>query len=81
LVAGQRAAVLAGSPDAAGAPKDGAEVKEDPLVGVVTDVTAGEGESAPSVVTMLVDTAAARRAAQIDKPHVVVLSPTGREVP
>jgi hypothetical protein len=63
LVAGQRAAVLAGSPDAAGAPKDGAEVKDDPLVGVVTDVTAGEGESAPVVVTLLVDTAAARRAA------------------
>lgn len=82
LVAGQRVAVVTGSGAADGAAAaGGTDYKDSPLVGVVTDVAATEGESVPTVVTLLVDTGAARRAALIDKPRLVVLSPVGREVP
>jgi hypothetical protein len=84
LAAGQRVAVLPGAPAATAGEQTGDQAQGSPgtpLVGTVTDVTTGDQNSAPSVVTVLVDTAAASRAATIDKPHLVVLSPTSREVP
>ncbi|MET9293076.1 SAF domain-containing protein [Streptomyces sp. NPDC003077] len=83
LAAGQRVAVLPGAASVAAAePGDrmrgGAPA---PLVGTVREVEAGESDSAASTVTALVETAAAGRAATIDKPRVVVLSPMTREVP
>ncbi|GAA1931801.1 hypothetical protein GCM10009753_77050 [Streptantibioticus ferralitis] len=47
----------------------------------LSNVAAGDRDSAASVVTVLADTTAAGRAARIDKPRRVVLSPVGREVP
>ncbi|WP_431953445.1 SAF domain-containing protein [Actinacidiphila sp. bgisy167] len=79
VTVGQRVAVLPGRFDAEGGA--GSADAEEPLVGVVTDAIPGEGASEPTVLSMLVDTAAARRAVRVDKPHVVVLSPVGREVP
>jgi hypothetical protein len=84
LGAGQRVAVFPGAPSAAPTEQPGDGAKDNSgagLVGTVTDVTAPDRDSAASVVTVLVDTAAAGRAARMDKPHVVVLSPAGREVP
>ncbi len=78
--AGQRVAVFPGAQAGGGAEQPGQEATS-ALVGTVTDVAEGDRESAPSVVTVLVDTAAAVRAARIDKPHLVVLSPSGQEVP
>ncbi len=84
LSAGQRVAVFPGAPSAAPAEQSGDASKDNSgvgLVGTVTDVAAPDHDSAASAVTVLVDTAAAGRAARMDKPHVVVLSPAGREVP
>ncbi|MCQ4084389.1 SAF domain-containing protein [Streptomyces sp. RB6PN25] len=87
LEAGQRVAILPGSSDTGGtepsptSPPDGSTPAS--VVGTVMSVTAAsaDGGSAGSVVTVLLDTAAASRAAQIARPHLVVLSPTGRELP
>ncbi|MDI5974034.1 SAF domain-containing protein [Streptomyces sp. SL13] len=74
---GERVAVLPGA-------STGDQAQDDhafSVVGTVTDVVAMDQESEAAVVTVLVDTAASRRAAAIDKPHMVILNPTTREVP
>ncbi len=81
--AGQRVAVLSGVSGDTVTGQSGEQAQTapvTPLVGTVTDVAAGVQDSG-AVVTLLVDTAAAERAARFDKPHVVVLSPLSREVP
>lgn len=88
LAAGERVAILPG-PSAAGVTaqstdgSSGAGASAEAVVGTVIEVApaGATGEAAGSVVTVLLDTAAAGRAAQIEKPRLVVLSPTGREVP
>lgn len=84
LAAGQRVAVLPGTPAAMTGEQSSDQAQGGsgaPLVGTVTDVAAGDQSSATTVVTVLVDTAAATRAAAIGKPRLVVLSPKSREVP
>ena len=79
LSAGQRVAVVPAATEQSGdAGKDEPDVA---LVATVTDVAAADRDDAGTVVTVLIDTAAAGRAARIDKPHLIVLSPASREVP
>ena len=85
LDAGERVAVLPGPAVEAAVGQSGDGVTDDVgtgsvLVGTVTDVAAGDQDSG-TVVTVLVDTAAAARAVRVFKPHLVVLSPVDREVP
>ncbi|MEV3854956.1 SAF domain-containing protein [Streptomyces sp. NPDC050095] len=62
--------------------KDGeAEAGPAAVVGTVTGVKAPEAAGGVRVVTVLVETGAARRAAQLDHPRVVVLPAQGREAP
>ncbi|WP_310726914.1 SAF domain-containing protein [Streptomyces sp. N2A] len=81
LSQGERVAVLPG-PAETGA-VEGVAMEEAPsgVVGTVTDVRAPESAGGPRVVTVLVETAAARRAAQLEHPRVVVLPAEGREAP
>ncbi|WP_235978644.1 SAF domain-containing protein [Streptomyces lycii] len=80
LSRGERVAVLSG-PAAGKAPGDEAEKTVSAVVGTVTDVRKPESAGGPRVVTVLVETGAARRAAQLDHPRVVVLPAEGREAP
>ncbi|MER6091286.1 SAF domain-containing protein [Streptomyces bluensis] len=79
LARGERVAVLSGP---AGAGAVGDEEKEPSAVaGTVTGVREPESAGGPRVVTVLVETGAARRAAQLEHPRVVVLPAQGREAP
>ncbi|MFF3517386.1 SAF domain-containing protein [Streptomyces sp. NPDC002573] len=81
LARGERVAVL---PGPAGGAAVGNEAEEKPasaVVGTVAGVRAPEAAGGPRVVTVLVETAAARRAAQLEHPRVVVLSAEGRDAP
>ncbi|MGP3949622.1 SAF domain-containing protein [Streptomyces sp. 7N604] len=81
LARGERVALLPG-PAGAGAVTHGSEEKAvSAVVGTVTGVRAPESAGGPRVVTALVETAAARRAAQLEHPRVVVLPAEGREAP
>lgn len=87
LSRGERVAVLPG-PVSAGAGAGSGEVKGDgkqqpvsAVAGTVTGVRAPESVGGPRVVTVLVETGAARRAAQLEHPRVVVLPAEGREAP
>ncbi|WP_078492404.1 SAF domain-containing protein [Streptomyces yerevanensis] len=81
LARGERVAVLPG-PAGAGAVSDEAEEKAvSAVAGTVTGVRAAESAGGPRVVTVLVETGAARRAAQLEHPRVVVLPAQGREAP
>ncbi|MFF2811834.1 hypothetical protein ACFVT2_32605 [Streptomyces sp. NPDC058000] len=51
------------------------------VTGTVTGVRAPESAAGPRVVTVLVETGAARWAAQLENPRVVVLPAEGREAP
>ncbi|MCX5535740.1 SAF domain-containing protein [Streptomyces sp. NBC_00006] len=78
---GDRVALVAG-PDASGGTDDGDDAKgASSVVGTVTGVRAAESAGGPRVVSVLVETAAANRAAQLERPRVVVLSVQGREAP
>ncbi|MDQ1024784.1 hypothetical protein QF035_002366 [Streptomyces umbrinus] len=78
---GERVALLSG-PSGSGAATDEAEEKAASAVaGTVTGVRAAESAGGPRVVTVLVETGAARRAAQLEHPRVVVLPAEGREAP
>ncbi|MFE0178023.1 SAF domain-containing protein [Streptomyces sp. NPDC059002] len=79
---GERVAVLAG-PDGAGAVNDEVKGKaaSSVVAGTVTGVREPESAGGPRVVTVLVETGAARRAAQLEHPRVVVLPAEGREAP
>ncbi|MFJ9174939.1 SAF domain-containing protein [Streptomyces sp. NPDC102360] len=78
---GDRVALVAG-PDAAGAADGGDDAKgPDSVVGTVAGVRAAESAGGPRVVSVLVETAAALRAAQLEHPRVLVLSVQGREAP
>ncbi|MFZ3555842.1 SAF domain-containing protein [Streptomyces sp. BH055] len=83
LARGERVGVLPG-PAGVGedVPKDG-KGEEGPaaVIGTVTGVKVPESAGAARVVTVLVETGAARRAAQLDHPRVVVLPAQGREAP
>ncbi|MFF4602596.1 SAF domain-containing protein [Streptomyces sp. NPDC001339] len=84
LSRGERVAVLPGSADTgANAMEDAAEEEsaDSSVAGTVAGVRAPESAGGPRVVTVLVETAAARRAAQLEHPHVVVLPAEGGESP
>lgn len=83
LSQGQRVALLPGpAPGTADVAGDGAAAPPDPVVvGTVTSVQAPESAGGPRVVSVLVATGAARRAAGLESPRVVVLPPQGREAP
>ncbi|MGW2055901.1 hypothetical protein ACWCOZ_18620 [Streptomyces sp. NPDC001840] len=51
------------------------------VAGTVTGVQVAESADGPRVVTVLVETGAARRAARLERPRVVVLPAEGREAP
>ncbi|MFM9446958.1 SAF domain-containing protein [Streptomyces acidiscabies] len=78
LARGERVAVLNG-PSTAGTSVGGADSAA--VVGTVTGVQAPESVGGLRVVTVLVETAAARRAASFEHPRVVVLPAEGREAP
>ncbi|MCZ0976061.1 SAF domain-containing protein [Streptomyces albulus] len=86
LSKGERVAVVPG-PDGTGTGTgavDGAREEESAapsMVGMVVGVRAPESAGGPRVVTVLVETAAVRRAARLDHPHVVVLPTEGGESP
>ncbi|MER6566329.1 SAF domain-containing protein [Streptomyces sp. NPDC001093] len=79
LARGERVAVLPG-PDGAAAAGD-QETAPSAVAGTVTSVREPESAGGPRVVTVLVETGAARRAAQLEHPRVVVLPAEGREAP
>jgi hypothetical protein len=83
LSQGQRVALLPGpTPGSADVAGDGAAAAPDAMVvGTVTSVEAPESAAGPRVVSVLVATGAARRAAGLESPRVVVLPPQGREAP
>ncbi|WP_234384679.1 SAF domain-containing protein [Streptomyces sp. MMG1121] len=79
LARGERVAVL---PGPAGTALTGDEEQAASTVaGTVTGVREPESAGGPRVVSVLVETAAARRAAQLEHPRVVVLPAEGREAP
>ncbi|MEV8015278.1 SAF domain-containing protein [Streptomyces sp. NPDC086554] len=78
---GERVAVVPG-PDGAGAAKEEeGEEAASAVAGTVTGVRAAESAGGPRVVTVLVETGAARRAAQLEQPRIVVLPAEGRGAP
>jgi hypothetical protein len=79
LARGERVAVLPGPAGASG--EEAGDKAASAVVGTVTGVRAPEPAGGPRVVTVLVETAAARRAAQLEHPRVVVLPAEGREAP
>lgn len=83
LSRGERVAVLPGPGPAEGGARQSEESAPAASVvaGTVTGVRAPESAGGPRVVTVLVETAAARRAAQLDRPRLVVLPVAGREAP
>ncbi|GAU71112.1 hypothetical protein SSP35_27_00330 [Streptomyces sp. NBRC 110611] len=84
LAQGEHVAVLSGPAGTDAGPVEGAageEAEDSSVVGTVMAVRAPESVGGPRVVTMLVETAAARRAAQLDHPRVVVLPTEERESP
>ncbi|MFD7712128.1 SAF domain-containing protein [Streptomyces sp. NPDC059786] len=80
LVRGERVAVLAG-PAGGGVVDDADAQAASAVAGTVTGVREPESAGGPRVVTVLVETAAARRAAQLEHPRVVTLPAEGREAP
>ncbi|MGW3627533.1 SAF domain-containing protein [Streptomyces sp. NPDC000880] len=80
LARGERVAVLPG-PAGTGAVNDEEEKAASAVAGTVTGVREAESAGGPRVVTVLVETGAARRAAQLEHPRVVVLPAEGREAP
>ncbi len=80
LERGDRVAVLAG-PSGAGVAEKPDTATDSVVTGTVTGVRAPEAAGGPRVVTVLVETAAARRAAGLAHPRVVVLPAEGREAP
>lgn len=83
LSRGERVALLPGPAlEGSGVEVDGEGVAPEPVVvGTVTAVQAPESAGGPRVVTVLVETGAARRAAGLVSPRVVVLPAQGREAP
>ncbi|GAA2110252.1 SAF domain-containing protein [Streptomyces synnematoformans] len=79
LARGERVAVLPGPAGAEAVVEE--EGVSSAVVGTVTGVAEPESAGGPRVVTVVVETAAARRAAQVEHPRVVVLSARGREAP
>ncbi|WP_322942468.1 SAF domain-containing protein [Actinacidiphila yeochonensis] len=83
LSMGERVALLPGpASEGAGVEVTGTDAVPDPVVvGTVTSVEAPVSAGGPRVVTVLVETGAARRAAGLESPRVVVLPAQGREAP
>ncbi|MEU6572548.1 SAF domain-containing protein [Streptomyces sp. NPDC046805] len=79
LVRGERVAVLPGPAGAEAVDEE--EKAASTVAGTVTGVREPESAGGPRVVTVLVETGAARRAAQLEHPRVVVLPAEGREAP
>lgn len=79
LAAGERVAVLPGPAGVEAVVEE--EETSSAVVGTVTDVREPESAGGPRVVTVLVETGAARRATQLEHPRVVVLPAQGRETP
>ncbi|WP_338672600.1 SAF domain-containing protein [Streptomyces sp. SCSIO 30461] len=80
LVRGERVALLPGAADVRVDAEAQASVPS-AVVGTVAGVRASESAGGPRVVTVLVETAAARRAVQLEHPRVVVLSADRRDAP
>lgn len=81
LSLGKRVAVLSGPTGAEPVKSDAGDKPASVVTGTVTGVRAPESAGGPRVVTLLVETGAARRAAQLEHPRVVVLPAEGREAP
>ncbi|WP_346267765.1 SAF domain-containing protein [Streptomyces sp. SID8354] len=81
LSRGERVAVLPGPTGGGGAPQADEGEASAAVMGTVTGVRAPESSGGPQVVTVLVETGAAKRAAQLEHPRVVVLPAEGREAP
>jgi hypothetical protein len=83
LSPGQRVALLPGpASESAGVAVDGVAAAPVPVVvGAVTAVEAPASAGGPRVVTVLVETGAARRAAVLEAPRIVILPAQGREAP
>jgi hypothetical protein len=73
-------AILAGPARAAAVDGEEEQVASS-VTGTVTGVREPESAGGPRVVTALIETGAARRAAQLEHPRVVVLPAEGREAP
>lgn len=79
LARGERVAVLPGPAGVEAVTEE--EQVPSAVVGTVTGVREPESAGGPRVVTVLVETGSARRAAQLEHPRVVVLPAQGREAP
>lgn len=77
LVEGERVAVLPGPSGTAVSDTEASEPSV--VVGTVAGVKGAESAGGVRVVTLLVETGAARRAASFEHPRIVVLSMDGRE--
>lgn len=82
LALGERVGVLPG-PSGTAPGKVAADAERPPaaVIGTVTGVKAAESAGAARVVTVLVETGAARRATAMEHPRIVVLSAEGRDAP
>lgn len=79
LARGDRVAVVPGATGTVADPRE--EAVASAVVGTVTGVRKPESAGGPQVVAALVETGAARRAAQLEHPRVVILPAEGREAP
>ncbi|MEU6158822.1 SAF domain-containing protein [Streptomyces sp. NPDC047130] len=83
LTQGKRVAVVAGPGGSTSSSAAGADDPEAagpaPVLGTVTGMQAPESTGGVRVVTVLVETSAARRAAAMEHPRIVVISAKGRE--
>ncbi|MER5481295.1 SAF domain-containing protein [Streptomyces sp. NPDC002734] len=85
LTRGKRVAIVAGPGGTTAPAADGADAEDAepggpaPVLGTVTGVQAPESTGGVRVITVLVETSAARRAAAMEHPRIVVISAKGRE--
>lgn len=80
LAAGQRIAVVPGIAPGGRAGSETESKTPDPVLGVVSAVNGPESASGKGAVTVLVDAAAVRRAAQMSDPRIAVLGASVKEV-
>ncbi|MFE9555445.1 SAF domain-containing protein [Streptomyces sp. NPDC006703] len=80
LAAGQRIAVVPGVPPGGRAATEADAKAPDPVLGVVSAVSRSDAASGKGAVTVLVDAAAVRRAAQMSDPRIAVLGESVKEV-
>ncbi|MBC9718010.1 flagellar biosynthesis protein FlgA [Streptomyces sp. TRM66268-LWL] len=81
ITAGQRIALVPGAGPGGRVGADEKDKLPDPLVGVVSAVSRPPAASGKGAVTVLLDAAAVRSAAQLADPRIAVLGPQATEVP